>query len=1041
MADRDSEDKALQNAIRESLRDRPSAPPLKLENEMESGGEVGGQLPPKRANIDDRIKDIALRAALELPWISEPGADTWVFIDPPPIQPEQDMVDFARYVKCYERPICMKKETLTSFSPVFTKYFEPTAQFRVKRRRNVVRALQSESYIKYVIDLTPPSEGEEAVYLMTELSCTEGVRLWFQASDIWRVAQTLVGGEEEFTSGKLQLSSSTSGLMAEKNGTNEETIVQRHVSPTPASPTWPSPCMTLEYSPIRHRSAIERLLDALLGSDPKLDSAPKVWTTFAVARYFEIKHSKLNDYIISWLRAYPNSYFLEVLPEVSLQIAEGLENYELARDVFAILVGEEALDNVRRARTLEMNHKSSTYGRKKENLPEHIHTRVEYASKSFIERNSKDFLDFAEVAWIENLPEFQRLQTYTQPEIQEDIQKLKLLLKEYVRGTIYKLLCVNYNSVPAQDLHHPGGKDLFPRVSRSEVWIDKLSINERILTRTFWQALKSFRLFRGATNTETKEGWGQTWDTPKLSNYEELEMSRGTYRSVKTMELKKLIRACWQWIEDNAPSIPFSLPIRTLRAAVFPKKLTNQSEDLMQFSDDDDNNPDPIPEEFQTSQQNSRFPARPIDIRLMSSAAWQGYGQEAAPPAEHHTVTRNPIDRRAFEVPGKPAVESTPRQHHASNVARDRYQFPESLLHLQNRPEFPAPGGFSSWNGSHTSNVNHKQDVTTASWARSQSIARPESPTLPIIVTRERDADIVEESIAHNVSSEERYKELNACKVSSDLRAEYRDLSHVFPSSEKQEDQTSQTPMHRPLGYNFFNLEEFFLQAEDFIDNFAKTKLNPADYEERPDPFEIGLTNTLVCLQDSEWKYLPLWAGGNDDGSGGVFNDQVPIADLGFSTAGPDIHDGTTPAGSEASSDFDVLSIHSGATSSYNTSLAVNRGFSDHMRRGHVYTADSADTASSHHDDDSFTIMTDDSEEEEYARQQMEARERLEAAEQAVAQQTWQFSNRSGRMEDENYADLFNSEDDDGDETDRAEMGDDDDDDEMDESDDEFEVI
>ncbi|PYI11824.1 hypothetical protein BO78DRAFT_413627 [Aspergillus sclerotiicarbonarius CBS 121057] len=56
------------------------------------------------------------------------------------------------------------------------------------------------------------------------------------------------------------------------------------------------------------------------------------------------------------------------------------------------------------------------------------------------------------------------------------------------------------------------------------------------------------------------------------------------------------------------------------------------------------------------------------------------------------------------------------------------------------------------------------------------------------------------------------------------------------------------------------------------------------------------LTDTLTCLTDNETKFLPLWAGGNDDGSGGVFTDQG-IPDLetgGFSTPGPAIHTGST---------------------------------------------------------------------------------------------------------------------------------------------------
>ena len=64
-----------------------------------------------------------------------------------------------------------------------------------------------------------------------------------------------------------------------------------------------------EYSPLRHRAALERLLAVAAGADPKFDSAPKIWTTFAVAKHLGVIHSPLTDYIITWLRTYPNSMF------------------------------------------------------------------------------------------------------------------------------------------------------------------------------------------------------------------------------------------------------------------------------------------------------------------------------------------------------------------------------------------------------------------------------------------------------------------------------------------------------------------------------------------------------------------------------------------------------------------------------------------------------------------------------------------------------------------------------------------------------------
>lgn len=42
-----------------------------------------------------------------------------------------------------------------------------------------------------------------------------------------------------------------------------------------------------EYCPIRHRAGIVRLLQVIEGKNPRLDFAPKVWTLFSIAHYFD----------------------------------------------------------------------------------------------------------------------------------------------------------------------------------------------------------------------------------------------------------------------------------------------------------------------------------------------------------------------------------------------------------------------------------------------------------------------------------------------------------------------------------------------------------------------------------------------------------------------------------------------------------------------------------------------------------------------------------------------------------------------------------
>lgn len=171
--DDDQDQPAMQEAIAVSLREGDS-------NYIKTD-----QLDPpvhtcqNRVNIDDRIKDMTMQAAKELPIVHDPKGDTWIFIDPSPRQQrEQDEQDYERYIKRYKHPILMQKDTLTRYShatkdsPGLAELFGPSQQYRFLRRRKLVNKLPSN--VKYVIDLTPPSDDEGTHFSLNQpliLSC------------------------------------------------------------------------------------------------------------------------------------------------------------------------------------------------------------------------------------------------------------------------------------------------------------------------------------------------------------------------------------------------------------------------------------------------------------------------------------------------------------------------------------------------------------------------------------------------------------------------------------------------------------------------------------------------------------------------------------------------------------------------------------------------------------------------------------------------------------------------------------------------------
>ncbi|KAL6236788.1 hypothetical protein BDW75DRAFT_205714 [Aspergillus navahoensis] len=63
------------------------------------------------------------------------------------------------------------------------------------------------------------------------------------------------------------------------------------------------------------------------------------------------------------------------------------------------------------------------------------------------------------------------------------------------------------------------------------------------------------------------------------------------------------------------------------------------------------------------------------------------------------------------------------------------------------------------------------------------------------------------------------------------------------------------------------------------------------------DEVRYVIADTLTSLSEQQYRFLPLWAGGCDDGSGGVYADQIPFAETdGFSAPGPSIHTGSAAA-------------------------------------------------------------------------------------------------------------------------------------------------
>lgn len=713
--------------------------------------------------MEERINNMAIRLDNDLPLICDASGDTWVFVDPP-AQLAQGDENYASYISRYESPFLLQAKFLMELgSAFFQRALSPSSQYRVLRRRGLAGKLPPG--IKYVLDLTPPIEGDDAVYLTTELCCSQGVLSWSESNKRWGVSKTLVGGSEECSLGGPSPSRQS----------GESHPVRYVFGGIPRSADGEARFIPLEYSQIRHRAAIERVLLAIQGQDPQLNSAPKMWTTFAVAKYFDITHSPLTDYIVRWLRAYPNSYFVEVLPEVSLKIADGLQCQQLCRDTFAILVGEEALFNVHRLRGGAPDIGRSVHGRKRDDLPELYQTRVEYASKAFLDRITATFQELVghEMIWMRDVPEYQKLASIDRPGVTNSyvLVSLKDRLKAYVRGAIYKLLCSNFERMPNAKDGMDGDDDLYPRTNWTDIW-NRLLPRERIMTRSFWRALRKQDIICGSSNFDIND-----------------HMANATH-----------------FLNGEPTAIEESMLSERAAKKVYKAEL----EDLA------------------------------LRLEALSNAH------------------RGPRPGHQFLVADL-----------AIRYARDDA-------------------------------IKSGDDVDTVASVSTMAPTSTFKPTEGSMVPA-----------------------FNA------LAKNYEDTSGLDSSA---------SPLNATLATED-NYSTVCFEVGTFLDQ-ARAYLRPVcDHilgsNHIYSPLELELTDTLVCLEDAEYKYLPIWANGNDDGSGGVYNDEVPSAYGGFSTAGPDVHTGT--GSSSASSDGYELIGSQSDNSTRNTSTIVNDGRSSVLHHGRTY--------------------------------------------------------------------------------------------------------
>ena len=459
-----------------------------------------------RNYIQDMVENLALRLSNEFTPILDDQGDTLLYIGPPAKTRDQSHNEYAHIKKHFDHFYRIDSRRIKALnSERFDKLLGPNACIFAEKRLKKLEAYKKLSQeikdaTKYHMDLRPPNEDEEAVILLTELSCTQGVRSWHLAQKKYSLQTTVVMGTDQLDTEANPYYIDRMGHL--KGTEDEDDLVDRPFNLEPTA--------IPDYSALRHHSAVERLLHAIYGDDPKLDSAPKVWTFFATAQYFRCaQHPSISKWISLWLTRGGNRNFIQNNPEVAYRIGMGIMDADLVKDAFSILVGEKALIDICSEMSGRVLASSiSVHGRRQENLDDDEQNRISHAASSLLRRMTDKYRSIVvSLDWMYSSREYQKLAGVkgTTPVEEEIIREAKDLLQGFVKGRFLKIVRMGLASTFSElDLAlYDTATFRHGAILAFDSTYSQLHQEARPFTRSFWIALSRARFLEGSCNTNT----------------------------------------------------------------------------------------------------------------------------------------------------------------------------------------------------------------------------------------------------------------------------------------------------------------------------------------------------------------------------------------------------------------------------------------------------------------------------------------------------------------------------------------------------------
>lgn len=846
--------------------------------------------------------------------LDDPLGDTAIWIGPPPKMPENSVKEYAQIQKHFDRIYIVQSANLMLMGEgsKFTKMLGPMSVRAERKIRKTGLLTMPEARrggkFKYYINLRPPTEDDEAVILITDLTCTKGVLTWHLARQKYDLSPLTVLGHDGFdtvpqpvpTPPEKTGNTASSNVGARVEGGapgSARSQHQRTSDPTSTSTADPDRIAS-EYTPLRHWSAIERVLHAIQGNDPKLDSAPKVWTFFAVARYLGCTHhERVSGWITTWIYSENNANFIQCNPEVAYEIGMGIESAELVRDAFSILVGERALLEAYG----EYNPKilnpllSTVHGRKVESLDDDERNRIDHAASSLVRRQRQLVSMLCrDMSWLQESTEYQKLAKLVgRTQLETDtINAAKEEVREYIRSRIYYVLCQDQFVIT--ELEKNAASTASFRAGTSEKFAatyNLLNQPMRMFTRTFWTALSLTRFDKGMYSTSAEGTIGDSTST----RYHEALMA--LYDEDPMNGIKRIPRASL----DFKISAVNNILIAHQNVKAFGVDPLRQAE--LNQAKFNHITPQDITNESQSSLPQSPNTLNPEAINF-SSLAIGGNSKHASDEAGPSIQDQASPSKRRKTLDGDDVSQAVP--------VSSSWRTP---LESSTDEVFPGKG-----KGKIKANVLYQTTSDDGATGESRTHALPIRQRRSSVVNVEHDRvwrqlgssradDYTDHTTNGNddssKSTNEAYESTLASTgtgLSTSSGVRFGDKNDLIPPRAFDLDADNpQTPIIGHVRedtnnntfdymYNSFQEPGFTIytrvssgllldSVNTLISKICMSILHPPHLFHSTGLLPTNLIDCLMCLDEDEFKYLPLWAGGNDDGTGGVYDD-MPVPNL-----------------------------------------------------------------------------------------------------------------------------------------------------------------